>query len=436
MNRAAQLRDPGSGPGPPAAARWRIRLPPGGRAVELFPVLLLVLAPGVGAAAHSGPLESSFSISLSATPSTGPAPLPVSFEVTVLSGSPSTYNWSFGDGTYLNGTNSSDASPTHVYSRPGSYTALVEVHEGSDAVTRELNLSVTTPPLSGAVSASVSSGTVPLTVLFQATVAGGSGTYLTLRWDFGDGGVGTGLVVRYTFERAGSFHVTFTANDTQGDVRQSSVDIHVNAVAVSPQARSIFPTGLLAGWVALSFAVGVAVALSARWGLGRRSDRQRRELDLAERTLSSGNGLMAGSADGPWVGPPDAAPTLAASPLPSVAGPNVVAVGSPSDTILPPVRSEPASPVEGLRVSQRIVLHLAGQGALRADDVATLAFTQSGMAAALGIRQNALTNVLRRLLAAGVLTVDVRHVTGQPRRLKVYALTARGEALARDLRSG
>lgn len=85
-------------------------------------------------------------------------------------------------------------------------------------------------------------------------------------------------------------------------------------------------------------------------------------------------------------------------------------------------------------MSQRIVLHLAGLGTLGADEVATLGFTQIGMSESLGVRQNALTNVLRRLVAAGIVSEDVRHVSGQPRRLKVYRLTSRGEALAKDLR--
>ncbi|MCI4340422.1 MAG: hypothetical protein L3J73_04055 [Thermoplasmata archaeon] len=89
---------------------------------------------------------------------------------------------------------------------------------------------------------------------------------------------------------------------------------------------------------------------------------------------------------------------------------------------------------EALRVSQRIVLHLAGLGTLGHDEVAPVGFTQIGMSEVLGVRQNALTNVLRRLVAADVVTEDTRHVRGQPRRLKVYRLTSRGEALARDLR--
>ena len=88
-----------------------------------------------------------------------------------------------------------------------------------------------------------------------------------------------------------------------------------------------------------------------------------------------------------------------------------------------------------LFLSQRIVLHLAQLGTLGPAEVAPVGFSQLGISQALKVRQNALTNVLRRLVAAGALTEDVRHVRGQPRRLKVYRLSARGESLAHDLRS-
>lgn len=90
---------------------------------------------------------------------------------------------------------------------------------------------------------------------------------------------------------------------------------------------------------------------------------------------------------------------------------------------------------ETLRLSFRLVLHIAAQGALNPHEVAPVELTQSGMASSLGARQNTIATILKRLEVAGVLTSDVRHVRGAPRRMKVYHLTHRGEALARDIRS-
>ena len=105
-----------------------------------------------------------------------------------------------------------------------------------------------------------------------------------------------------------------------------------------------------------------------------------------------------------------------------------MATSRPSD------RGLPSPPVETLRISQRLVLHIYRQGALGPHEVAPLELCQLGMTQTLGVRQTALTKVLTRLVAAGVLDEERRHVRGQPRRLKTYQLTPLGESLARDLR--
>ena len=384
----------------------------------------------MGTSPPSARAAGSFGISLSATPSSGLAPLPVSFAVTVLSGTPSSYNWSFGDGTYLNGSNAGAASPTHVYTQPGRFTATIDVHEGTNVASRQIEVNVSAPTLSVAITASATGGLAPLTVQFQATVTGGTGTYLTLRWDFGDGGVGAGLAISYTFERPGTFRTTFTVNDSSGVGQLSAVEIRVTPVPTDTPSRPALSTAVVAEWVVLSFAVGIAAAFAVQWGLRRRSTHQQRELDRAERTLDGTSPAPSGDEGRPN-----------ASLSPRVAGPTLGgtrreppdAVGGPG-TSRPPALAVARPTVEGLRVSQRIVLHLARQGALHDNDVATVGYTQAGMANALGVRQNALTNVLTRLMAAQILRVELRHVSGQPRRLKVYSLTNRGEALARDLR--
>ena len=74
------------------------------------------------------------------------------------------------------------------------------------------------------------------------------------------------------------------------------------------------------------------------------------------------------------------------------------------------------------------------QGRLARDAVAPVGLCQTGMSDALGEPQTHLAKPLARLVAAGVLVVDRRHVSGKARRLLVYTLTPLGEALARDLR--
>jgi hypothetical protein len=91
-------------------------------------------------------------------------------------------------------------------------------------------------------------------------------------------------------------------------------------------------------------------------------------------------------------------------------------------------------PQEGVGLARRVMVHLAEQGRLGADEVASLAFTQQGISTALTVRQGNLSKVLVRLVAAGALTVDRRHVSGIDRRRLVYRLTPMGESVARELR--
>ncbi len=89
---------------------------------------------------------------------------------------------------------------------------------------------------------------------------------------------------------------------------------------------------------------------------------------------------------------------------------------------------------EGADTAGRVIAHLGSLGRLGNDEIARVGFTQQGIGAALGLRQGTVAKVLQRLEAADVVEVDRRHVSGEPRRLKIYRLTALGESVARDLR--
>lgn len=106
-----------------------------------------------------------------------------------------------------------------------------------------------------------------------------------------------------------------------------------------------------------------------------------------------------------------------------------------------PIHGAPATttvglaPVDdGLGLARRVLAHLGSLGRLGNDEVARREFTQEGIADALGVRQGNASKVLARLVAAGALSVDRRHVSGIDRRRNVYRLTALGESVARDLR--
>jgi DNA-binding MarR family transcriptional regulator len=114
----------------------------------------------------------------------------------------------------------------------------------------------------------------------------------------------------------------------------------------------------------------------------------------------------------------------------------------------PPGASGPSSPEEmagatasrpggedSQSLSERILVHLYWYGRSNVDGVARADASQAGMARRLGVAQNSLSKALRRLVDAGALIVELQHVPGAPRRLKTYALTSRGEAVARRIRA-
>jgi DNA-binding MarR family transcriptional regulator len=96
--------------------------------------------------------------------------------------------------------------------------------------------------------------------------------------------------------------------------------------------------------------------------------------------------------------------------------------------------------IPAVRLSRRVLGHLARLGDFGQDPARASAATQRGMGAALGVTQGALSSVLRRLEDAGAIASEKAHVRGHERRVKVSVLTTRGQqlwaAVPPDLRNG
>ena len=83
--------------------------------------------------------------------------------------------------------------------------------------------------------------------------------------------------------------------------------------------------------------------------------------------------------------------------------------------------------------AEQVIMHLYHLGVVERYESFSSGWTQSGIAQAFGLRQNHVSNIVRRLVAAGVLTVQTTHVPGFSRRVKVYQLTPLGDSLARRI---
>ncbi len=387
------------------------------QAVVLVLILFLIADAAVSASVSALP-ACPFPAIVQVTPTTGIAPEEVRLNATVSSGSPTTYDWSFGDGSYWNGSGNGASDPLHRYGTPGSYSVQVSVVEATCVAVGETTFVAAPGPLDVVATATPSSGTSPLTIGFSATITGGSGTYVSVFWSFGDGGVGSGDPVNYTYSHTGTYTASVNVTDSSGHWAVAEVPLTLRGTSVGAPSSLSGPAS-----IALAAGTGAIVALAAV-GLAFRL----RTKD-AEQAGPSAPGRDSSEAAAGWA-PQLSRTTNSESPGVGTSPPTISAA-TPTERASRPSGHGPA--LERLKLTQRVILHIGAQGRLAPDDVGKLELTQAGISSSLGISQNSVTNVLRRLVAAELLEQDLRHVSGQPRRLRVYRFTARGESVYRDI---
>ena len=117
---------------------------------------------------------------LSAAPTSGLIPLPVSFS-DLSTGHVTSWAWDFGDGT-----SSTLQNPAHTYPLVGTYTVSLTVtgDGGSNTASAvDLVVALEPPPVAG-LAATPTSGLAPLAVGFSDLTSGDVSSWA---WDFGDG---------------------------------------------------------------------------------------------------------------------------------------------------------------------------------------------------------------------------------------------------------
>lgn len=168
----------------------------------------------------------------SGTPTSGCAPLSVSFTDQSTGTGIDGWSWDFGDGV----GSSSAQNPNYTYSSPGTYTVSLTVSSSSqscnDNNTKTGYITVNPGPTADFVGSPLT-GTAPLTVSFtdQSTNATG------WEWNFGDGiGTSTQQNPNYTYNSAGTYTVTLTANNACGTDVEQKVDYITVDPCVAPVA--------------------------------------------------------------------------------------------------------------------------------------------------------------------------------------------------------
>ncbi|MDD1729420.1 MAG: PKD domain-containing protein, partial [Methanospirillum sp.] len=121
------------------------------------------------------------------TPTSGYAPLPVSFSDTSSGGNITQWQWDFNDSTFLNGTDATACTkPNHTYSLPGNYTVNLTVWNdclnSNSTLGRVITVLCPIPTVD--FIPNMTSGKRPLVVNFSDNSTGANIT--TWNWQFGD----------------------------------------------------------------------------------------------------------------------------------------------------------------------------------------------------------------------------------------------------------
>ena len=169
---------------------------------------------GVSAPANEPPTAS-----FSADPTSGEAPLEVSFNASNSSdpdGSINSYDWDFDDGSTGSGE-----TVNHTYDSTGDYNVELTVTDNDGD--KETEMKTITVSSSGneaptaEFSYNPSSGYPPLEVTFDATDSNDpDGSIVSYSWDFDDGTIGSGTITEHAFQESGVYDVILTVYDDDG----------------------------------------------------------------------------------------------------------------------------------------------------------------------------------------------------------------------------
>lgn len=119
-------------------------------------------------------------------------------------------------------------------------------------ITATFNVEVSAPqvaPLKLKLTATPTSGLNPLSVTFNAIVTGGTQPYI-INYNFGDGTTYQGQSLIHTFTSSGTFNVTVTVTDANGNAVENYTIIHVTSPPVT--------TGFTNFW---TYALGLLVSV-------------------------------------------------------------------------------------------------------------------------------------------------------------------------------
>jgi PKD repeat protein len=151
---------------------------------------------------------------------------PVSFDAAPTSdpnGDVESYTWNFGDGTTKSGER-----VEHSFGSTGQYDVELVVRDGNSrsTATRTITVDTDEPPSAG-FDYSPSDPTAGEQVSFADESSDPDGRIVSREWTFGDGESATGSAPTHTFASGGSYDVTLTVTDDDGNSRSVTRSVSV-----------------------------------------------------------------------------------------------------------------------------------------------------------------------------------------------------------------
>jgi tripartite motif-containing protein 71 len=171
-------------------------------------------------------VESVPSADFSASSTLGIMPLNISF-TDLSTGVPTSWYWSFGDGT-----NSTEQNPSHTYNKVGKFTVTLTARNavGSNYSRKIQYIDVKVIPIAN-FTANRTVGKVPSSVKFTDR---STGTPDSWYWDFGDGTNSTEKSPVHVYSEVGRYNVTLIAANAVGNnttTRYGYIDVESVPVA-------------------------------------------------------------------------------------------------------------------------------------------------------------------------------------------------------------
>lgn len=139
-------------------------------------------------------------------------------------GAIASFAWDFGDGN-----NGAGATPNHVYTAAGTYNVVLTVTDDEDA-TGSNNQDVTVNEVNYLPLVVFSVSCDNLSCDFNASASSDQdGTIVDYAWDFGDGNSSSGSspTTSHTYASAGTYGLTLTLTDDDGDTAADSQEVTV-----------------------------------------------------------------------------------------------------------------------------------------------------------------------------------------------------------------